>query len=188
MRPHPKDLDDAFLFEDLIDQAVLNINAAGVCAAQIPEELLERRRSAKRIFGEDAQELFRFRAETRRGETARIFLRVSPTRLFVTLIYRRCQSVDDGFPHAGYREEMQGFLHSFPVLFSDQDSIRARAGDEHRLMVAGRFIEKSIKLLAGLAGVHAVHTHKRTLFRTFEQALYPRLAARAMGVPGEASA
>lgn len=76
MRPHPKDLDDAFRFEDLVDQAVLNINAAGVCAAQIPEEFLERRRSAKGIFGEDAEELFRFRAETRRSETARIFLRV----------------------------------------------------------------------------------------------------------------
>jgi hypothetical protein len=54
MRPHPKDLDGALLFEDLVDQAVLNINAAGVCAAQISEEFLERRRSAKRIFGEDA--------------------------------------------------------------------------------------------------------------------------------------
>jgi hypothetical protein len=54
MRPHPKDLDGALLFEDLVDQAVLNISAAGVCAAQISEEFLERRRSAKRIFGEDA--------------------------------------------------------------------------------------------------------------------------------------
>jgi hypothetical protein len=62
MRPHPKDLDDAFLFQDLIDQAVLNVNAAGVCAAQIPDEFLEWRRPAERIFGENAEELFRFRA------------------------------------------------------------------------------------------------------------------------------
>jgi hypothetical protein len=53
MRPHPKDLDGALLFEDLVDQAVLNINAAGVCAAQISRSF-EPRRSAKRIFGEDA--------------------------------------------------------------------------------------------------------------------------------------
>jgi hypothetical protein len=61
MRQHPEDLD---------------INAAVVCAAEIPEEFPERRWSAKRIFGEDAEELFRLRAETRRSETARIFLRV----------------------------------------------------------------------------------------------------------------
>jgi hypothetical protein len=50
MRQHPEDLD---------------INAAVVCAAEIPEEFPERRWSAKRIFGEDAEELFRLRAETR---------------------------------------------------------------------------------------------------------------------------
>ena len=54
MGPHAKHLDDALFFDDLIDEAVLNINAAGVCAAQISDEFLKRRRFPKRIVGEDA--------------------------------------------------------------------------------------------------------------------------------------
>src|SRR3984885_10641824 len=57
-----------------IDQAVLNIDAAGVCAAQIPEEFLKRRRLLKGIVGEDAEKLFRLRSQTCRTETAGIFL------------------------------------------------------------------------------------------------------------------
>lgn len=58
MGPHAKDLDDALIFDDLIDQAVLNINAAGICAAQIPQESFKRRRFPKRIDGEGGEKFF----------------------------------------------------------------------------------------------------------------------------------
>jgi hypothetical protein len=49
MSPHAKHLDDAFGFEDLLDQAAPNVDAAGVCAAQDAEELLKGRWFLKRI-------------------------------------------------------------------------------------------------------------------------------------------
>lgn len=74
MGPHAKDLDDAFVADDLIDQAVLNINAAGICAAQIPEEFFKRRRFPKRIDGEDGEKFFDLPPQTCGIETAGIFL------------------------------------------------------------------------------------------------------------------
>jgi hypothetical protein len=40
--PHAKHLDSTFVFDDLIDEAMLNIDAARVYAAQIPDEFLKR--------------------------------------------------------------------------------------------------------------------------------------------------
>jgi hypothetical protein len=61
--PNEKHLDDVFIFDDLINQAMLQTNAAGVNATQIAEEFLEWRRFSERIFGVDGQELFRLGPE-----------------------------------------------------------------------------------------------------------------------------
>jgi len=55
MAPHSKHLDGTLTFHDLIDEAVLNIDAARVCAAQIPEEFLKRWRPPEGIIGENAE-------------------------------------------------------------------------------------------------------------------------------------
>ena len=44
MGPHADDL-DPFLFQHLIDQAMLNIDAAGISAGQISYQLMIRRRA-----------------------------------------------------------------------------------------------------------------------------------------------
>jgi hypothetical protein len=69
MGPHAKHLDGTLVLDELIDEAVLNINAARVCAAQIPEEFLKRRRPPKGIIGENAEKLLRPGPETGRSET-----------------------------------------------------------------------------------------------------------------------
>jgi hypothetical protein len=74
MSPHPKHLDDPFVFDDLIHQTVLNIDTARVCAAQIPEQLLKRRRPSIGIVGENVEKLLRFWTETRRSEAPSVLL------------------------------------------------------------------------------------------------------------------
>jgi hypothetical protein len=66
---------------------------------------------------------------------------------------------------------MKSFLDGVPVFFPYEYAVGARAGNEDRLMSGRRFIQEPIELFAGLAGVHGVHRHKRTLFRTFTQVL-----------------
>jgi len=74
MGPHAEHFNDAFVFHDLIDQTMLDINAAGVRAAQIAEKFLERRRFPEGVFSENVEELFRFGPEARGTETASVFL------------------------------------------------------------------------------------------------------------------
>jgi hypothetical protein len=59
MGPHTKHFDNAFVLNDLIDETVLNIDTARVCAAQIPEKFLKRRRSPKRILPKQAEKVLR---------------------------------------------------------------------------------------------------------------------------------
>jgi hypothetical protein len=54
-------------------------------------------------------------------------------------------------------------------LFADKDRVRARPGDQHGVVIAGRFIRQTIELLTGLAGVHAGHHYKRPFALTSEQ-------------------
>jgi hypothetical protein len=74
MRPHAKYLHNTLVFDDVINQAVLNVDAAGISAPQIAEEFFKRRWLSKRVLREDTQQLLRLRAETRRFQTPGIFL------------------------------------------------------------------------------------------------------------------
>lgn len=42
MGPHPQNLDCAFLFEDLVDESMLNVDASRISTRQISDELFER--------------------------------------------------------------------------------------------------------------------------------------------------
>ena len=68
MAPHAKHLDSTFVFDDLIDEPVLNIDPARVCPAHISDEFLNQRRPPKGIIGENAKK-FRLRSETSRSQT-----------------------------------------------------------------------------------------------------------------------
>jgi hypothetical protein len=74
MGPHAKHFDSTFVFDDLIHETVLNIDAPRVGAAQISEEFLKRRRSPKGILGKHAEKLLRLRPETSRSKTAGVLL------------------------------------------------------------------------------------------------------------------
>src|SRR5438477_9602483 len=53
--PHPDNLDGALGTIDLINQTMLNVDAAGIRAGKISDEFLVWRRTLKRIFRDDAK-------------------------------------------------------------------------------------------------------------------------------------
>jgi len=54
--PQPKNLHDAFLLKNLIDEAMLYVDAPRVGTFQVADELLERRGVSKRVLGEQGEE------------------------------------------------------------------------------------------------------------------------------------
>ncbi len=57
MRPHPEDFDGPFFLQDLVDQAMLDVDPAGAGTREVSHELFVVRRVLERIFAEDLQEL-----------------------------------------------------------------------------------------------------------------------------------
>ena len=76
MRPHAKDFDGAFRTIDLIDETMLNVDAARISAGQIADEFFVRRRILKWIFGEEIEQPLRLRFEICGRDFSRILLRL----------------------------------------------------------------------------------------------------------------
>ena len=53
MSPHPNDLDGPDLFQNLVDESVLNSDATGISPRKISDQLFKRWRGLKRVFGQD---------------------------------------------------------------------------------------------------------------------------------------
>ena len=58
MRPHAEDFHDVFIVDHLVDQAVLNVDAAGIGPGEIADKLFERRRCLIGIVTQDIDERF----------------------------------------------------------------------------------------------------------------------------------
>ena len=58
MRPHADDLDDMFIFHDLVHQPMLDVDPAGIRSGEIAHKLLEGWRSLKRICFHDLKQFF----------------------------------------------------------------------------------------------------------------------------------
>lgn len=67
MGPHAENFDGSLRFEDLINQAVLDIDATGDGSGEIADQFFVWRRIAERIFGEDGEEFLDFGPQTRGG-------------------------------------------------------------------------------------------------------------------------
>lgn len=63
------------VLEDLVDEPVLDVDPARVRAAQVTDELLERRRRAERILFERAEKRLRFGSESGGRQELRVLLR-----------------------------------------------------------------------------------------------------------------
>src|SRR3989344_2242453 len=55
LRPHPQYFDDFLLFEHLVHQSMLNVDAARIGSLQIAEETFKRRRGLERVFLKESQ-------------------------------------------------------------------------------------------------------------------------------------
>ena len=53
MRPHSQNLDDLVFFKDLVDQSVLNVDASGISAFEIAQQLLVARRCLVWVVNKD---------------------------------------------------------------------------------------------------------------------------------------
>lgn len=74
MRPHPKNLNGLDVFEDLIDETMLDVDAPGVCSGQVADELFVGRRRAVRVLFKNREEDLRLRLQTGGGKVLCIFL------------------------------------------------------------------------------------------------------------------
>ena len=74
--PHPDDLDCALGTIDLINQTMLNVDAAGIRARQISDEFLVRRRTLKRIFRDDVKKPLCLRSKVCRSDLPGVLLRL----------------------------------------------------------------------------------------------------------------
>ena len=74
MGPHPYDLDCALGTINLIYQAMLNIDATGICAGKISNQLFVRWRTLKRIFCNDVEKPLCLRLEVCRSDLQGVFL------------------------------------------------------------------------------------------------------------------
>ena len=53
MSPHSNDLDSSYLFQDLVDETVLDIDSTRIGSGKVPDEPFKGWRGLKRILGQD---------------------------------------------------------------------------------------------------------------------------------------
>ena len=56
MGPHAKNLDHVFFLQNLVDEAMLDVDSAGYGAFEVPDQCFVGRRSSEGVDGENAQE------------------------------------------------------------------------------------------------------------------------------------
>ena len=74
MRPEADDFDGPDVFQDLIDEPVLDVDPAGVRADEVADEFFVRGRGLEGILTKDGQQGFGFETQPRRGELLGVFL------------------------------------------------------------------------------------------------------------------
>ena len=73
VRPEAEDFDGAFFQQDLVHEAVLDIDASGIGAGKVADQFFVGRGDLKRVFLEDFKQRFRFRAKSGRRQFLGIF-------------------------------------------------------------------------------------------------------------------
>ena len=74
MRPEADDFNGPDVSQNLIDEPVLDVDAAGIRAGKVADELFVRGRSLEGILTKDGQQDFSFGTPPRRGEFLGVFL------------------------------------------------------------------------------------------------------------------
>jgi hypothetical protein len=67
MRPHPQHHDEVLLRDDLVDEAMLDVEPQGAGANQITHDLFVERRILERVLRKDGQQLLVLGLQPRRG-------------------------------------------------------------------------------------------------------------------------
>ena len=91
MRPETQNFDRFLFLEDLIDQAVLNVDAAAMGALQITDQLFIRWGTLKGVLGQDVQQGLDLRSKSRRGDFLGVFSGLSRVNKRPTYHARRLE-------------------------------------------------------------------------------------------------
>jgi hypothetical protein len=75
--PHPQDMHDVAIGENLVDKPMLDVEASRVAARQVTNKLLVPWRCTERVLGEHVKEPFGPLLQARRREPFRILLRLA---------------------------------------------------------------------------------------------------------------
>ena len=175
MRPHTQNLDGLLLFKHLIHQSVLNIDAAGICAFQIPKEAFKRRRGMEGGFLDDCQKLLHFLCKGRSSQLLCIpdcILCVHESVVHGFLeIDALCGARDRfshafsyGISHSWYREEVERFLDRSPVLLGDEDGVALLSGNENGRTVFLESFDEAVEPHARVGGGDGSHTFQSYAF------------------------
>jgi hypothetical protein len=62
MGPHPYDLDGSYLFQNLVDKAMLDIDATRIGTGKVSHQFFIRGRGLKWVIRQDFKKLFGFRS------------------------------------------------------------------------------------------------------------------------------
>jgi hypothetical protein len=76
MRPHPDHFDSPLILEDLVDETVLNVDSARICADQITNKFFKGRRIPKRISFQNLEQLLDLGTKIGRRDFLGVLLRL----------------------------------------------------------------------------------------------------------------
>ena len=74
--PHADDLDRAVFVEHLVDKPMLYVDAPGICAGEVSDQLLEGRRTPSRIHSKNLEQVLHLAAKTALSNLSGVFLRL----------------------------------------------------------------------------------------------------------------
>jgi len=74
--PHAEDLYGSEIVEHLIDESVLDIDAARISAGEVADQFLEGRRSPSGILSKNLEKFLGFPSEPAAGDLSRVLLRL----------------------------------------------------------------------------------------------------------------
>lgn len=73
MRPHADDLDDLFVFQNMVHQPMLDVDPAGTSSSEIAHKLLKRWRRLKWVFSHELRQFLCFLLQSSISGLTRIF-------------------------------------------------------------------------------------------------------------------
>jgi hypothetical protein len=87
VRPHANDFDRVLFIERLIDEPVLNVDAARICSGKNRRRISRKAEDSDGILAENLEQLLRFVSKTAAGDFAGVLLSLGCDGLCLSCVY-----------------------------------------------------------------------------------------------------